>query len=115
MAIESYLQISESSRAKFIEENILNKLKESKDPAKQIINSIAAKYAGRDEDVLILLSYAVEKTRLKEYIDKLEKQYNENMHQVYPKYRNRIYVKGVQEFERFLAECYRELGVSPNK
>ena len=89
---------------KSLEKNIIKKR------AIKIVES----FVGRDVDAISVLGYAAERGKFKEYAEKLEQHYEENMKYVHPEARRISQIPGAVRAERFFLNCYHEMGIKPS-
>ena len=112
MAIDSYFRLSEETRIRFIDENIIAKLpEEERAVARPRAVNIVKNYVGRDEDALDILSHAAEQGRFEEFAARLEAHYDESLRFMHPQARRAARMPGAVKAGLFFRECYEKLGI----
>jgi len=116
MSVDSCFEVSERNRAMYIDAKIVAKLPEDiRTSAKERAAAIVNGYIGRDADALSILAYAAERGRFDEFAQKLEKHLHTNMGFIDPGVRRLAEIAVVGLSERFLLQCYKELGINPRR
>lgn len=114
--IEQFSLVEKEKRDEYIDTRIIKALPDyKKDFARPRVVDIVDKCIGMDMDTLLLLHHAAEKERFDEFMDKLEKQYHENLCYVSPEARMVKGYPGADRAELFFIDCYKKLGIKPQK
>ena len=71
-------------------------------------------YEGQDLNALSVLAYAAERGRFDEFLEKLEKHYEESLGYVHPEARRVAQIPGAVRAENFFIKCYESLGIKPS-
>jgi transposase len=112
--LEDCFQIDKEARTSFIEKSILGKLSSAERVAlENRIKGIVTNYVGQDLNALSVLAYAAERGRITEFIEKLEKHYEDSLRYVHPEARKLAAVPGAVRAEKFFVDCYKGLGIKP--
>jgi len=115
MSIDNCFEVSEKARIAFIDANIVLHLpNEEQAEARKRAIKIVESFVGRDVDAISVLGYAAERGKFKEYAEKLEQHYEENMKYVHPEARRISQIPGAVRAERFFLNCYHEMGIKPS-
>ena len=114
--LEQFSLVRKEKRDEYIDTRIISALLDYKKSfARPRVIDIVDKCIGGDMDALSLLRYAAEKGRFDEFMDKLEKQYHENLCYVSPEARMVRGHPGADRAEIFFIDCYKQLGIKPRK
>jgi hypothetical protein len=112
MIRDYFFEIKEEDRLNIINNEILPFIPEiERNPLKTRILEIVKKYEGRDLDAVSVLIYAAERKRVKEYIEKLENHFQDNLQYVHPEARREKLIPGTLRAETFILECYKEMDI----